>query len=130
MGPRYQWLIGLLVVAMLAIVGGYAYNMGVAHGIAESGKLAAAPGAAAPLYAWYPHPWGFGFGFFPFFPIFPLLFIFFVFCVLRGLLWRRRWSGYGYGYGCGYGGGVPPAFDEWHRRAHAQPGAPAPDNKA
>ena len=35
--------------------------------------------------------------------------------VVRGLFWRGAWGG----RGCGYRG-VPPAFDEWHRRAHAQ----------
>ena len=71
---------------------------------------AAAPGGAAPM-VFYPRPWGFGFGFFP------LMILFWIF-VIRGLFWRGRWGG-----GCGYGsryGGVPPAFDEWHRRAHAQ----------
>jgi len=118
---RYQWLVGIAVVALLALVGVYAYNVGVAHGLAEGGRIAAAPGAAAPIVAWYPRPWGFGFGFFPFFP---LLFILFWFVVLRGLFWRGRW------HGRSYCGGVPPAFDEWHRRAHAQPGSPAPDMKA
>jgi hypothetical protein len=116
----FNWLMGALVVVMLAVIGVYAYNLGVAQGIAESGRLAAAPGAAAPVVVWG-RPWGFGF-----FPIFPLLFLVFWFVVLRGLLWRGRW----YGRGCGYGG-VPPAFDEWHRRAHARQGVPpAADSKA
>ena len=114
MGGRFGWLIGLLVIAMLAIVGVYAYNVGVAHGLAESGRLVAAPGAAVPVVFW--RPWGFGF-----FPFFPLLFIRFWCVALRGLFWRRRW----YGGACGYGG-VPPAFDEWHRRAHAAQEPPAP----
>jgi len=113
MGHRYQWLIGLFVIAMLAIVGVYAYNMGVAQGLAESGRLVGAPGAGVPVVLW--RPWGFGF-----FPFFPLLFILFWFVALRGLFWR----GAGDGRACGYRG-VPPAFDEWHRRAHAQQGPPA-----
>jgi len=72
--------------------------------------MIAAPPAGAPyIYVW-PRPWGFGF---PFFPI--LLFLFFFF-VVRGMLWRGRWAG---GWGYRYDG-VPPMFDEWHRRAHAE----------
>jgi hypothetical protein len=116
MGGRfgYQALLGLVMLAMLAGVGVYGYNLGVAHGvaIAASGTV---PGGALPM-AYWPRPWGFGFGFFPFFP-FVILFWFFL---VRGLFWRGRWGGRGYWHG-----GVPPAFDEWHRRAHAQQGPPS-----
>jgi hypothetical protein len=112
----FGWLIGLLVVAALAGAGVYVYDLGVARGIADSGRLAAVPGAAGvplvPYWAIWPRPWGFGFGFFPFFP---LLFILLWFVLLRGFFWRGGWSGRGYRHG-----GVPPAFEEWHRRVHAQ----------
>ena len=123
------------VVIAVAIVGGltaaglFGYSLGVARGLAESPATvvapaaAAAPGAAVPILV-YPRPWGFGFGFFPFFP---LLFLLFWLFVARAFFWRARW-GHGWGRGYGYYGGVPPAFDEWHRRAHAQdrPDAPPP----
>ncbi len=108
-------VIALLVAAMLAGVGYYAYHAGVVHGIAESGKLP--PGATAPGYVG-PYGWH-GFGFFPFFPLF---FILLWVVLLRGLFWRGRYWGGGCGYR--YGRGVPPQFEEWHRRAHEQPGAP------
>ena len=114
----FKLLIVVLMLLAAAGAGIYGYNIGVAHGIAQSAALAervaAAPGVAPVVF--YPRPWGFGFGFFPFAPLF---FIVFWLLILRGLFWRGpRWGrGYGYGYGCGYGG-VPPAFDEWHRRAH------------
>ena len=116
MGDRsaYRWLMGLLLVAMLAADGVYTYNLGVAHGIAESTRALAAPGAGVqvvPYWAVWPRPWGFGFGFFPF------LFILFWFFVARGLFWRGGWRGRMHGYG-----GVPREFEEWHRRAHEQPG--------
>ena len=116
MGRRLgsQILVGLLMVGMLIGVGVYTYNLGVARGLADTGQAIAAPGRGAVVAVW-PRPWGFGFGFFPFFP---LLFILFWFFVVRGLFWRGGW-----GRGCGYGG-VPPAFDEWHRRAHGQQGPP------
>jgi hypothetical protein len=100
------WVVfALLLIAALAGVGYYSYSAGVAHGIVESGRAGA--GGAAPVVV-VPR-WGFGFPFFPFF--FILLWIF----LLRGLFWRgRRW---GRGCGYGYGSGVPPQFEEWHRRA-------------
>ena len=108
-------LLAVAIVGALTAAGFYGYNLGVARSIAESPAAVAAPAAGAPIVV-YTRPWGFGFGFFPFFP---LLFIFFWVFVARALFWRGpRWGrGCGYGY---YGGGVPPAFDEWHRRAHAQ----------
>jgi hypothetical protein len=107
----FRIMIALLMGLALVMVGGYAYNIGVAHGIAESGRLAAAPATGAPLVGVWPRPWGFGW-----FPIFPLFFIFALLFLMRGLYWRGAWGcGYGYGYGAP---GVPPAFDVWHRRAH------------
>ena len=113
--------IAVLVIAAAVAVGLGAYNAGLAHGLAESGRAVAAvpPGATPYVYVW-PHHWGFGFGFFP------LFFLLFLFLVVRGFIWRGpRWGGWGGGWrggpGCGYYGyygGVPPAFDEWHRRAH------------
>jgi hypothetical protein len=110
--------IAALVITAAAAIGVGAYNAGVAQGIAESGRAIAAPPPGTSFV--YVRPWGFGF---PFFPIFFLLFFFFV---VRGLLWGGRGRG-----GCGYGyrdDGVPPAFDEWHRRAHGEqrPSGPAP----
>jgi hypothetical protein len=104
----------MLGVLLAVVVGLVAYNLGFSHGLAQH---VAAPPAGA--YPWAPHPWGFGF-----FPV--LFFLLFWFFVVRVLFWgvagRRAWRygrgcgpGYGYGYG---GGGLPPMFDEWHRRAH------------
>jgi len=115
MGDRFGFrlLMGAVMIAALATVGFYTYNLGVAHGVAEGTRaIAAVPGGAgAPAIVVWPRPWGGGFGFFPFFPLFFILFWVFV---ARGLFWRGRW-----GRSCRYDG-VPPAFEEWHRRAHAQ----------
>jgi hypothetical protein len=123
MGHRFGWVAaaGALVIALS--VGAVGYNIGVSHGLALAAPAAGAAGAAAP-YMLY-RPWGFGFG--------PLFFLVLFFLVLRPLLWgpfyRRRWrEGQPYG--------VPPRFEEWHRRAHEQtnnpnPQAPvAPQNRA
>ena len=110
---RGRVLVGVLLAVLLAgVIGVAAYNAGVSHGLAV--QVPAAAGAYP--YPHYWHPWGF---------FFPILF---GFLLLRLVFWggHRRWYGRGYhgggyyGRGC-YGGGygdVPPAFDEWHRRAH------------
>ena len=116
MGRRFafRFVLGLLMVAALSAVGFYAYNLGLAQGVAEGARVVAAPATGVPVVAFWPRPWGFGF-----FPFFPFLFILFWIFVLRGLFWRGAWGR----RACGYGA-VPPAFDEWHRRAHAQQDAP------
>lgn len=105
----------VLVAVMGAVaIGTNAYRAGVARGLEESGKLPA-PGAGAPPYPYYgPHwyygpfwhhgPFGFGF-------LFPLLFLFLIFSLFR----RRHWAGH---HGSWKTAGVPPMFEEWHRRAH------------
>ena len=116
--PWRALFIALLVVLGAVALGVSTYHAGVANGIAESGRAIAAPPAGTPyVYVW-PRPWGFGF-----FPIFPIFFLLFFFFAARSLLWRGPWRG-----GCGWRhGGVPPAFEEWHRRAHGdQPSSPRP----
>jgi hypothetical protein len=108
--------IGLLLIATMVGVGYYAYSAGVAHGIAQSANATA--GGPAPVVMW-PH-WGFGFGYFPFFPVFFFILLWVV--LFRGLFWPGR--GWGRACGYGYGIGVPPQFEEWHRRAHGQSGTP------
>ena len=99
MGNRFglRLMIGVALVAVLATVGFYAYSLGLAHGIAQTGQLVAAPGTTVPVVIW-PRPWGFGFGFFPFFPFMILFWIF----IARALFWRGAWRG----RGCRYDG--PP----------------------
>jgi hypothetical protein len=115
------WLGALFALALLALAGVYLYDLGVARGLAEGG-------GAAPVLLWR-RPWGFGF-----FPLFPFLILLWI--ALRGFFWRGPWSGRGwYGprwYGRGRSDprdGVPPAFEEWHRRAHDQQQPPAAGTK-
>ena len=92
---------GLLVLAVLAGVAAYSYNLGVGQGVAQSGKLPAAPGPGAGPYPVYPgFPYGdpyydhgpFGLGFFGL--LWTVLLVFLVFALRRGLFWRRRgWGG-------------------------------------
>jgi hypothetical protein len=117
---------GLAITALVLALAGFvamgAYNAGVAQGIAESGRAVGPPVAGTPyVHVWH-RPWGSGFGFFPFF------FLLFFFFAIRGLFWHGYRRGpWGYWHD-----GVPPAFEEWHRRVHEQqassrsaPGGPA-----
>ena len=107
-----RWVVVLTVALVAAVVGFTAFNAGVSHGLAISGRIAA-PGPYAPyVYGWY-RPWGFGFG--------PLLFLVLFFVIARGFWWggpwRRRFYGSRYDF--------PLAFEEWHRRAHERMTNPA-----
>jgi hypothetical protein len=80
MGDRFGFrlAIGLALVAALAGVGFYTYNLGLAHGVAQGSQAIAAPGAGGvPVVIWL-----------------PLMILFWIF-VLRGLFWRGAWRGRG-----------------------------------
>lgn len=123
-------VLGILLVVVLIVgivgAGGYAYNLGLAQGLASGGKLDVPTTGVAP----YPYfgmpfmyrPFGFGWSFLG--CLIPLFF----FCMFFGLLrafvrgprwgWRmhqRHWDG-----------GVPPMAEEWHRKMHEQQPQPTP----
>ena len=120
---RNRWAAVLAAAILATLVGVLAYNAGVANGLAQTGQAVGGPGAFGP-YGWY-RPWGFGF-------FFPFLFFGLWFLALRALFWGGPWRR----YRC-YGGAfheVPPAFDEWHRRAHERmtkepAGSPTDDDR-
>lgn len=109
----------LFIVLIVAIggVGTYAYNVGLAQGVAQADKLPAPATGPVPYYPYYGgpfffHPFGFGFGFLGL--LFPLFFFFLIFALVRGIFWggrwgHRRWMAEG---------NVPAPFEEWHRKAH------------
>jgi hypothetical protein len=108
--------VALLALIVVGAIGTAAYRAGVARGLADAGRLpspeAGSPVPYGPYYGPFRHhgPWGFGFvGF-----LFPLLAIVVVISLIRALSWRR-WCAGPYGPSTS---GVPPAFEEWHRRAH------------
>lgn len=99
---NYRWIPFVVAVVLAAIVGVMAYNAGLAHGIAQSGKIAVPPAGPYPYpyYGW--HPWGGGFFFGP------ILFFLFFFLLIRGLFW-----------GAWHRGGCRGHYlNEWHRHAH------------
>ena len=119
----------LVLIAAIAGIGFFAYQAGIAQGSpitieAPSGGANAVP-APYSYYGYgygrpFHHPFGFGFGCFG-----PLLALFLIFIALKSfrlLFWGPRW-GWGHHGGRGPWGrhwenGVPPMFDEWHKRAH------------
>lgn len=117
-------LSALVLVAAIAGIAYFAFQAGVAQGSpiaieAPSGETAPLP---YPYYGyWRPyHPFGFVFGFFGF-----LIVLFLFFAALRAFrffLWGPRWGwGRHHGpWGRQWENGIPPMFEEWHKRAHAQ----------
>jgi hypothetical protein len=117
----------LVLVAAIAGIAYFAFQAGVVRGSpitleAPSGETVPAP---YPYYGYgygFHRPFGFGFGFFGF-----LILLFLFFAALRAfrfLLWGPRW-GWGHRHGPGAWGrpwenGMPPMFEEWHKRAHGQ----------
>ncbi len=139
-------VIGVLLLLGLLVGGGYmAYKAGVAQGITQAPAVATAISKAAengqgipvmPMHGYgysygpdlYPYH---GFGFFPFGICGSILFVFFFFGLLRMLFfrpWRGGWGHHMHGghWGKRWEGGVPPMFEEWHKRAH---GEAAPSDK-
>ncbi len=123
---RIIWrvLVALVLIAAILGIGAYAYNLGIAQGLAQ--KVQIQPGVPVQLpHLYFGNPFlGFGFGLFQ--CLIPLFLFFLVFGCLQALFWRgsmgwghmhhRRW-----GWRDDNGKDVPPFFTEWHRRAHAQP---------
>lgn len=129
-----------LAVAILAgvvAVALYAYNLGLGQGVlhasqtvylnvenlyannadlAESGQTPAQqPGPVSQAYPGRPFHYG-PFGFAGLRCLVPLLFLAFFFVIVRHLRWRRHWHGEWHHH---HGErGLPPFFEEWHRRAH------------
>lgn len=115
---RFGWMFALLFVVLTVGFGAFAYTVGMHHGLAQGGAFAAGVEPGSRIVMWGPGPWHGGFGF-----VFPLVFFFLVFGLMRRAMWGGPWSRLG---ACSFGTGVPPAFAEWHRRAHEQShGAPA-----
>jgi hypothetical protein len=118
---KFGWAVLAAAVLLSVAAAVVAYNAGVADGIATgaAGSTAAAAAAAPGRVGHGYRPWGIGI-------MWPLLWLAFWFVVVRGLCFRRHyWCGRPWGRYAGYGfegpgdpSAVPPAFDEWHRRAH------------
>ncbi len=133
----FRIALAVVAVAVLVLAGVAVFNAGAAYGLAQ------ADGGADGAFSWMPGMaaghrgllraghmgWGFrpfgGFGFLG--CLVPLFFLFLVFWLIRGAFWRGPWGWRGHRGGW-HGEGVPPHFEEWHRRAHGE--APRAGNPA
>jgi hypothetical protein len=128
-------LAGLVLLAAIAGIAFFAFNAGMAqHLELSAGNNSQAPNLNYGMpyntpYFWHPFPF-LGFGCFA-----PLIAIFLVFLALRSLsfvFWGPRGGHWGHmnrGWHRNGGdeNGVPPMFQEWHRRAHGEPASDKQD---
>ena len=119
-----MYMRGIFIAILIVVLGGAiavgAYDAGIAQGTAQ--VVVPATGGTAPAVAYYGHPYGWGFGFFPFGFLFPILGLFLFFALMRALIGGGR--GYGHRGWYSDGHGVPNRFDDWHKQAHGDTAAP------
>jgi len=125
----FRIVLALVLIGAVAGLGAFAFNAGLARGLAMSVPPAVGEHFQPP-YAFYGMPYGrhiMGFGGFGLLGcLVPLFLVFLFFLALRGLFWHgpRGWYGHMHHGPWGMAGKgdwskcVPPMFDEWHRRAH------------
>jgi hypothetical protein len=135
-------IIGALLLIGLVAAGGFmAYNAGIAQGVSQAPVVATAiskaveNGQVAPVPPMYGREYGYGYGYpmyghhFGFFPIGAIcgsiLFLFLFLGLIRMIFFRgmmhRGWEGHKHGpWGRHWENGVPPMFDEFHKRAHGE----------
>jgi hypothetical protein len=122
----------LVLVAAIAGIGFFAFRAGVAQGSpitieAPSGDTSVAP-VPYPHYGYgygmpFQHRAHFGFGFGCFGILIPLFLFFLAMKAFRFAFWGPRWGWGGHHgrWGRHWENGVPPMFDEWHKRSHGEP---------
>jgi hypothetical protein len=115
----------LVLIAAIAGIAFFAFRAGVSQGSpitieAPSGESAPVP---YPHYGYgygmrFHHPFGFGLGCFGI--LIPLFLFFLALKAFRFAFWGPRWGHHGpWRHGWGERG-VPPMFDEWHKKAHGE----------
>jgi len=119
-------ILSLVLLGIIAALGGIAYQAGMVNGLAQIGQGGAVKDLTAP-YEYRPMLFGFPYiGVFSF--IIPLILVCMAFSVLRCIFWGGGWGwrhlyrrgpwGVYPGARWGWDDDLPPFFDEWHRRAH------------
>lgn len=126
----------VLLIALLVAGGTFVYRAGVVQGISQAPEVAEAiqqsaedGGSPNPMFnrgygygSPFHHGFGFGhhFGFFPLGICGSIFFLFFFFGLMKMIFfrpWKHGHHGWSYNH---WEGGVPPKFDEWHKRAHGE----------
>lgn len=115
---------GLVLLAALAGIAFFAYQAGVANGSPVTVEAPSGQTAPMPYYGYgmpFHRPFGFGLG-----CLGPLLALFLLFVALKSfrfLFWGPRWGHMGPRgpWGRHWENGVPPMFEEWHKKAHGEP---------
>lgn len=134
-------VIGFLLLTALFLGGvAMAYKAGTAQGISQAPVVATAiaqaaeSGQGAPVVPpmMYGHGYGYGypiyghhFGFFPFGICGSIFFLFLFFGFMKMIFFRgimhRGWHGHNREHwGKHWENGVPPMFEDWHKRAHGE----------
>ena len=120
----------LVLLAALAGIAFFAFQAGVAKGSPVT--IEAPAGQTAPMIPYYGHGYGmpfhrhFGFGLGCFGPLLGFFLIVLAFKSFRMLLWGPRWGRMGHHgghhgpWGRHWENGVPPMFEEWHKKAHGE----------
>ena len=117
---------GLVLLAAIAGIAFFAFNLGAAQHIQlPANGSGQAPNPYYGYGFWGPFPF-FGFGCFA--PLIAIFLFFLAFRALTFLFWGPRWGHWGHMHHSWRKEGweereVPPMFQEWHRRAHNEPGA-------
>jgi hypothetical protein len=139
MQMRRTMVVGAAILAVLAVIGigVVAFNAGIDEGMSRELARTGDSDQVVRVVG-HGYGWGYGRGFgFPFGLILFPLFVIGLVLLVRGAFWRGRWGGpprwgpggWSPGGPGGYGPpgpwGGPAAFDEYHRRLHEQPRAPA-----
>jgi hypothetical protein len=117
----------LVLIAALAGIAFFAFQAGVAKGSPVTIEAPAGQQPVVPMMPYYGygygmrfhHPFGFGLGCFG--PLLAFFLIVLAFKSFRMLLWGPRWGHMGHHrgpWGRHWENGVPPMFEEWHKRAH------------
>jgi hypothetical protein len=124
-------LSALILIAAIAGIAFFAFQAGVVKGSpvtieAPAGQSVPVPPYAVPGYGYgygmrFHHPFGLGFGCFGI--LIPLFLFFIAMRAFRFAMWGSRWGWGHHQHGPwgrhGWGErGVPPMFDEWHKKAH------------
>ena len=117
----------LVLIAAIAGIAFFTFQAGVAQGSpitikAPEGQVAPAP---YPYYGYgygmpFHHPLGFGYGLGCFGLLIPLFLFFLAMKAFRFMFWGPRWGHMHGHHGRHWEGGVPPMFEEWHKKAHGE----------